>query len=147
MALIFGALFIAFSWWKFHPTNAVPVVGPAGSSHRAYIEDRSFMDISFVLCVSDWPYTFLEPLSVGSVMYSEGSNARVFWSVDGSVIVVHRQGGYVAAYDYIAHELLRDRADRIYALLQSRGGLGLEQQEYPGAMTPINGSTPRCLKA
>ena len=41
--------------------------------NRAYIEDRSFGDMSFVLCVSDWPHTLFRPISVESVMGSEGS--------------------------------------------------------------------------
>lgn len=40
-------------------------------------------------------------------MYSEGSDARVFWSADGSVIAVRKPGSYVAAYDYRAHQLIR----------------------------------------
>ena len=64
-------------------------------------------------------------------MYSEGSDARVFWSADGSVIAVRDPRGYLAAYDYVAHKLIRYDTSRIQALIQSRGGLGPEQQGYP----------------
>jgi hypothetical protein len=64
-------------------------------------------------------------------MYSEGSDARVFWSADGSVIAVRDPRGYLAAYDYGAHKLIRYDTSRIQALIQSRGGLGPEQQGYP----------------
>jgi hypothetical protein len=87
--------------------------------------------MSFVLCVSDWPHTFIEPISVESVMYSEGSDARVFWTADGSVLVVRKPASYVAAYDYNTHQLVRYDSTRMHALVQSRGGLGPEQRGYP----------------
>ena len=59
IALAFGLLIFAaavgFAWWRFHPENATPVIGPLGERNRAFIENRSFGDMSFVLCVSDWP--------------------------------------------------------------------------------------------
>jgi hypothetical protein len=130
-AFLLASLFLAFVWWRFHPSGTTPVVGPAGSSNRAYIENRSFGDLSFVLCVSDWPHTLLEPISVESVMYSEGSDARVFWSGDGSIIAVRKPDSYLAAYDYNTHELIRYDSARIDARIQSRGGLGQEQNGYP----------------
>jgi hypothetical protein len=130
--LVFGlVLFAGFTWWRFHPDDIMPVVGPAGSLHQAYVENRSFQDMGFTLCVSDWPHTFLKPISVGSVLGSEGPAGRVFWSADGSVIAVRQSDGYVAAYDYSKHQLLGYRPDRIEDLIQSRGGLGPELQEYP----------------
>ena len=130
VALIIALLFSLFVWWSFHPSGTVPVFGPAGPKYRAFIEDRSLGDMCFVLCVSDWPYTFIEPISVGSVLYSEGSDSRVYWSVDGSVIAVRDREGYLAAYDYRSHDLIRYDAGRMRMLIESRGGLGPEHRGY-----------------
>ena len=131
---LLGYALITGFW--FHPRASTPVVGPAGAAHRAFIENRSFGDLSFVLCVSDWPHTFSRPLSLGCVVYSEGEDGRVFWSGDGSVILI--RGGrdpaswnYTAAYDYRAHRRIPGESARIAALLASRGGLGPEQPRYP----------------
>ena len=129
--LFAGLVFLGLIWWSFHPSGVTPVVGPAGSVNRAYIENRSFGDMSFVLCVSDWPRTLFRPISVESVIYSEGSNSRVFWSADGSVLVVRTPTSYVATYDYLTHELLRYGQGSMHDLIQSRGGLGPEQPRYP----------------
>jgi len=140
IALAFGLLIFAaavgITRSSFHPGNATPVIGPMGERNRAFIENRSFGDMSFVLCVSDWPHTFAKPLSIDSVLYSEDETGRVFWSGDGSVVVV-REGRdvpswtYSAAYDFEDHTILRYDSARIAALLASRGGLGLEQDAYP----------------
>ncbi len=127
---------IAVSWNHFYPRNATPVVGPKGGENRAFIENQSFGDLTFVLCVSDWPHTFTRPASLACVMYSEGSDSRVFWSADGSVLTV-REGSnkaswnFTIAYDYDHHETLRYDSARISALLASRGGIGPEQTQYP----------------
>ncbi len=84
----------------------------------------------FVLCVSDWPHTFLNPISVESVLYSEGSYSRVFWSADGSVVAVRDLRGYTATYDYTSHTLNRYDTDTMNALIEARGGLGPEHQDY-----------------
>jgi hypothetical protein len=122
----------AYSWWRFHPKYSVEFVGPAGARHRAFVENRSFQDIGYVLCVSDWPYTFLEPLSVESVLYSEGSDCRVFWSADGSVVVARDSASseLKATYDYKEHVLTRYDSTRMQALIDSRGGLGPEFSDY-----------------
>ena len=124
------------AWTHFHPRNATPVIGPQGSGNRAFIENRSFGDLSFVLCASDWPHTFTMPASLGSVMYSEGSDARIFWSADGSVLAVRNGAGpsswqFTTAYDYDHHEAIQYDSARITALIASRGGLGPEQGQYP----------------
>ncbi|MCX6855500.1 MAG: hypothetical protein NTV80_11425 [Verrucomicrobia bacterium] len=63
-------------------------------------------------------------------MHSEGSDSRVFWSADGSVVAVRDPRGYIATYDYTSHDLIRYDTDRMHALIESRGGLGPEQQGY-----------------
>ena len=136
----------AITWTHFYPRNATQVVGPQGRSNRAFIENRSFGDLSFVLCASDWPHTFSRPASLASVIYSEGSDARAFWSVDGSVLVVRKGSDqtswqFTAAYDYDHHEAIRYDSTRIAALLTSRGGLGLSRLSIP--MARANLVTPR----
>ena len=128
VALLFGA----YSWSQFYPKHAVEFIGPAGTEHRAFVENSSFQDISYTLCVSDWPYTFWKPLYVESVMYSEGSDCRVFWSADGSVVAARDSASsdYKAAYDYKKHELIRYDSTRVQALLAARGGLGPEFSDY-----------------
>ena len=107
-------------------------IGPAGAKYRAFVENTSFQDIGYTLRVSDWPYTFLLPLSLESVLYSEGSDCRVFWSADGSVVLARDSASsqLQAAYDYKQHELIRYDSTRIQALLDSRGGLGPEFSDY-----------------
>lgn len=132
LAVTLVFLVAAYSWCEFHPSQAVEFVGPAGTRNRAFIENRSFQDIGYTLCVSDWPHTFLKPQSVASVMYSEGSDCRVFWSVDGSMVVARdsQTSAYEAAYDYTHHELFRHDSPRLQALLKARGGLGPEFSDY-----------------
>ena len=130
-----GLLFFALVWGGFHPSKSIAVVGPAGPKYRAFIENQSFGDISFSLSVSDWPYTLLEPISVESVLYSEGADCRIFWSADGSVIVARDSetadsSGLRATYDYLKHELIRYDKTRMQALITSRGGIGPEHQDY-----------------
>jgi hypothetical protein len=110
----------------------VEFVGPAGTKHRAFVENRSFQDISYTLCVSDWPYTFLEPLSVESVLYSEGSDCRIFWTADGSVVLAKDSQSLElkATYDFKNHELIRYDATRMRSLIDTRGGLGTEFSDY-----------------
>lgn len=128
--LIVAVLFLILRW-KFYPPDATPVIGPSGSTNRAFIENRSFGDLSFVLCASDWPQTFTEPVSLGSVLYSEESSSRVFWSKDGSVLVVKDDTSFESAYDYKLHKILRYDSEEISKLIASRGGLGAEQPRYP----------------
>jgi hypothetical protein len=127
---------VVLSWWISHPSDVIPVIGPAGARNRAFIEDRSFGDISKVLCASDWPYTFSQPNALGTVTFPEAYSASwVYWSADGSVLafrVVHRGQTvpvYEAAYDYRKHASL-DYTDNIEALLESRGGLGPEHTRW-----------------
>ena len=131
-ASIVAFLVGAFSWSRFHPKYSVEFIGPAGAKYRAFVENTSFQDIGYTLRVSDWPYTFLLPLSLESVLYSEGSDCRVFWSADGSVVLARDSASsqLQAAYDYKQHELIRYDSTRIQALLDSRGGLGPEFSDY-----------------
>jgi hypothetical protein len=131
-AVTTALLIAAYSWSQFHPALAVEFIGPTGAQNPAFIENRSFQDIGYTLCVSDWPYTFLKPLSMESVMYSEGSDCRVFWSVDGSAIVAldSDSSEYRAAYDFTHHQLIRYDTPRMQALIDARGGLGLEFSDY-----------------
>jgi hypothetical protein len=131
VAILVVAVLLLIVRWKFWPPDATPVIGPLGSNNRAFIENRSFGDMAFVLCAADWPHTFTEPVSLGSVLYSEGSNSRVFWSSDGSVLAVKDDILFTSAYDYHLHETLRYDSAKISALIKSRGGLGVEQSSYP----------------
>jgi hypothetical protein len=131
IVILVVAVLLLIVRWKFYPPNATPVVGPSGSKNRAFIQNRSFGDLSFVLCASDWPHTFTEPISLESVLNSEGSSSRVFWSSDGSVLVVKDDSSYTSAYDYKLHETLRYDSAKISSLIGSRGGLGAEQRSYP----------------
>lgn len=124
-----GLTLIVFE--KFYPQNATDVVGPMGLKNRAFIEDCSFADTVFYLRASDWPYTFAEPISLGSVLYSEESNSRVFWSCDGSVLAVKDGSSFTSAYDYKLHETLHYDSAKISKLIGLRGGLGPEQPSYP----------------
>jgi hypothetical protein len=124
-------------WGRFHPSDLTPIVGPAGPKHRAFVEDRSFSDISLVACASDWPYTFRGPFALGTLTFPEAySSAKLFWSRDGSVLaflVVHRgktEEVYETAYDFRDHVSLQYRHDQIAALIQARGGLGPQFNEY-----------------
>lgn len=120
------------SWTLFHPSLAVEFIGPAGVQNRAFVENRSLRHVDYTLCVSDWPYTFVKPVFVESVMYSEGADCRVFWSADGSVVVARDSDSsqHRAAYDFAHHELIRGDADRIQILVDARGGLGPEFSDY-----------------
>ena len=129
--IIVVAVLLLIVRWKFYPPDATPVVGPSGSANRAFIENRSFGDLTFVLCASDWPHTFTEPISLESVLYSEGCNSRVFWSSDGSVLAVKDGSSFTSAYDYKLHETLRYDSAKISTLIRARGGLGAEQPNYP----------------
>ena len=131
VVILVVAVLLLIVRWKFYPAGATPVVGPSGSANRAFIENRSFGDLSFVLCASDWPHTFTEPISLESVLYSEGSNSRVFWSSDGSVVAVKDGSSFTSAYDYKLHDTLRYDSAKITMLIASRGGLGTEQRNYP----------------
>ncbi len=128
--LIVAVLFLIIQW-KFYPPNATAVIGPSGSTNRAFIENRSLGDLCFVLSASDWPHTFAGPASLGTVIGSEGSNSRVFWSVDGSVLVVKDDAKFESAYDYKLHQVIEYDSDKIRKLIASRGGLGAEQPSYP----------------
>ncbi len=135
VAMLMGACI----WARFHPDDVTSVVGPAGISNRAFIENCTFADPTFVLCASDWPYTFFGPISMESVLYSEDCGARVFWSFDGSVLLVRKDGAFTSAYDYSRHEFIYYDSFRINALVASRGGVGPEQSRYPdckGARKP-----------
>ena len=65
-------------------------------------------------------------------MYSEGSDCRIFWSADGSVVVARdsESSEYKATYDYTRHELIRYDSTRMQALILARGGLGPEFADY-----------------
>jgi hypothetical protein len=130
IVILIIAVFILILKWKFYPPNSIPVIGPLGSTNRAFIEDRSFGDLAYVLCASDWPHTFTEPVSLGCVLYSEGSNSRVFWTTDGSVVVVKDDTKFESAYDYKLHKILLYDSEKISNLITSRGGLGAEQHRY-----------------
>ncbi|RYD60206.1 MAG: hypothetical protein EOP83_19940 [Verrucomicrobiaceae bacterium] len=127
---------LAITWGRLHTGSSTPVTGPMGETNCAFIENRSFLDASFVLCVSDWPHTFTKPVQLGEVLPSEGPAGRMFWSLDGTVLAVRDDVGYSAwmyssAYDFENHEVVRCDSDRIAALLASRGGLGPEHDQYP----------------
>ena len=122
---------VYFYWKSFHPAGAIPIVGPAGSKYRAFIDDRSFQDIALIVCASDWPHTFRGPFSLGDAYFPQAySSTKIFWSADGSVLafrVVHLGEDaevYEAAYDFREHAPLQYRDERITALIHSRGGLG-----------------------
>lgn len=131
IVILVVAVLLLIVRWNFYPPDATPVVGPSGTKNRAFIENRSFGDLTFVLCASDWPHTFTRPISLESVLCSEGSSSRVFWSSDGSVLVVKDDSSYICAYDYKLHETLCYDSAKISALIGTRGGLGSEQRSYP----------------
>jgi hypothetical protein len=139
--LLVAFLLSAFVWLQFHPSKSIAVVGPEGPKHRAFIENRSFLDVCFVLCVVDWPHTFIKPISLASVPCSEGPNCRIFWSKDGSVIIAHDSDaavddttGLTAVYDYKNHELIEYDTKRMQELIWARGGFGMEHKDYPDAL-------------
>lgn len=136
VALVCGIIGLLY-WERFHPSDLTPIVGPAGPKYRAFVEDRSFGDISLVACASDWPFTFREPFALGTLTFPEAySSAKLFWSRDGSVLaflVVHRgkaEEVYETAYDFRDHVSLKYRHDRIAALIEARGGLGPQFNEH-----------------
>ena len=125
-------------WSRFHPSYTTPIVGPAGSRYRAFIADvGGFGLCELLVSASDWPHTFSEPFVLGDV-FDENlyDAAAVFWSQDGSVLVLcvkpHAQTAEVfeAAYDFQAHTSLNHRHDQIAALIQARGGLGPKSDAY-----------------
>lgn len=140
-SLVFVALvsciILSLYWSRFHPSDLTPIVGPAGVKHRAFVEDRSFGDISLVACASDWPHTFRQPFALGTLTFPEAySSAKLFWSRDGSVLafrVVHRGHAaevYETAYDFRDHVPIKYRHEQIAALIEARGGLGPQFNEY-----------------
>ncbi len=129
LMLLCSLSFSLFTWWRFHPSGVIAVVGPAGQTNWAFIQTGLFGDPASVLRVSDFPHTLIQPLPLGEV---EGAKSRAFWSADGSVLVTRGSDEqYQAAYDFTDHRTLHHWVD-ITELLKSRGGLGPEQPNYPG---------------
>ena len=134
--LICGVLFTGF-WARFYPSGRTPISGPTGFTYRAFIEDRSFNDISLIACAADWPYTFRKPFALGDLYFPQAyTSAKLFWSKDGSVLVFrvihHDENTEVSetAYDFQEHVSMEYNHEAIDRLIQSRGGLGPQFNAY-----------------
>ena len=136
-ALVLGLTCLR-SWYFFHPSYSTPIVGPAGPRHRAFIADvGGFGLCELLVSASDWPHTFSEPFVLGDVFRADlYDSSSVFWSQDGSVLVLRvRPHGraaeiYEAAYDFQTHAALSHCHDQIATLVQARGGLGPKSDAY-----------------
>ena len=136
-ALVLG-LMVLRSWLFFHPSYSTPIVGPAGPRHHAFIADvGGFGLCELLVSASDWPHTFSKPFVLGDVFRGDlYDSASIFWSQDGSVLVLrvkpHGQAAEIfeAAYDFQTHTALSHCQGQIAALVQARGGLGPKSNAY-----------------
>ena len=131
-----GILLVHWSW--FHPTDSYPIVGPAGTKHRAFIADvGGFGLCELLVSASDWPHTFSRPFVLGDIFQADPYGPTgVFWTRDGSVLVLCAKPPgqapevFEAAYDFQAHDAFTSCDSRIAALIQARGGLGPRSNVY-----------------
>jgi hypothetical protein len=101
------AVFAAVIYSNFHPKRAYEIPGTA----RIFAEGIESADETIHVKVADWPHTFWEPFFLGDAAWPERySKTQFYRSKDGSVVAFLAQErhsadpGYVAAYDFKAHE-------------------------------------------